>query len=173
MLKFRMLELLVLTSRVMIELGERPERYFELTTEYVKKSEELSDFFSFSLWITDLIDEFMTDMIEKRKGINKIKFEKAIEYATKNLDKNITLADVAYSIGFSESKFSHLFPKEYGISFSKYLMNLKIEEAKKLLLTTPKSITEIASSLGFYDQSHFTKIFRKFTGYTPKEYREK
>jgi AraC-like DNA-binding protein len=50
---------------------------------------------------------------------------------------------------------------------------LRMEEAKKILNTTSDSITIVASSLGFYDQSHFTRIFKQFTGFTPKEYQKK
>jgi len=173
MLKFRMLELFVLISRVMIELGDKPGRFYELTVEYIKKSEEISDIYFFSLWITDLIEDFTKRMLENRKKIDYLKLENAIEYAIRNIDKNITVAEVASSIGFSESKFSHLFTEKYCVSFSKYLMKLRIDEAKKLLRTTSNSITEIAINLGFYDQSHFSKIFKKFTGYTPNEFREK
>jgi transcriptional regulator GlxA family with amidase domain len=53
-----------------------------------------------------------------------------------------------------------------------YVLSLRVQEAQRLLATTRMSLGGIAAATGFYDQSHFTKRFRKVTGVTPSEYRK-
>ena len=69
------------------------------------------------------------------------------------------------------SYFSTLFKQSCGSSFKEYLNSIRIEESKKLLAATDRSILDIALSIGFEDQSYFTKVFKKYTGLTPKQYR--
>jgi len=64
-----------------------------------------------------------------------------------------------------------LFKQVTGISFKEYLNKVRIEEAKSLLEHTDYSIMEIAVACGYSDQSYFTKVFKKATGITPKQYR--
>lgn len=68
---------------------------------------------------------------------------------------------------------SELFKKEVGISTSEYIQSEKIEEAKKLLAFTNYFLLNISLWLNFHDQSHFTRVFKKITGLTPKQYRDK
>nr|WP_237446585.1 helix-turn-helix transcriptional regulator [Shimazuella alba] len=64
-----------------------------------------------------------------------------------------------------------LFKNEVGISLREYIQQQKIEEAKRLLISTSYSLTDICTYLHFTDQSYFTKVFKKFVGITPKQYR--
>jgi AraC-like DNA-binding protein len=54
-----------------------------------------------------------------------------------------------------------------------YVLSLRIQEAQRLLATTGETLSGIAAQVGFYDQSHFTKRFRKVTGLTPAQYRQR
>ena len=64
-----------------------------------------------------------------------------------------------------------LFKKSTGSSFKEYLNMVRIEESKRLLSNTDFSIIDIAIAVGFEDQSYFSKVFKKFTGLTPKQFR--
>jgi len=66
---------------------------------------------------------------------------------------------------------SSLFKKETGENLREYLLRNRIEVAKSLLSRTEYSYVQISNSLAFYSQSHFTKVFKENTGYTPKQYR--
>lgn len=66
---------------------------------------------------------------------------------------------------------SQLFKKEVGIPISDYIQQERIEEAKKLIALSDTPLSDVCSSLTFNDQSYFTKVFKKFTGVTPKQYR--
>ena len=69
------------------------------------------------------------------------------------------------------SYFSTIFKQSCGSSFKEYLNYIRIEESKHLLTETNYSIIDIAVAVGFEDQSYFTKVFKKFTGLTPKRFR--
>jgi len=66
-----------------------------------------------------------------------------------------------------------LFKKEVGMSITEYILNQKVEEAKRLLTQTDYQISDIYTWLNFHDQSHFTKVFKKYTGTTPKKFKSK
>ena len=83
----------------------------------------------------------------------------------------ITATDVARRINISYSHMATILSRELNTSFSELLLNERINAAKRLLLTTDMSITEIALDAGFTDSSYFIKKFHKFTGTTPHKYR--
>ena len=69
------------------------------------------------------------------------------------------------------SYFSTVFKNAAGLSFKEYLNKVRIEESKILLQNTDFSIIDIAVAVGFEDQSYFSKVFKKYTGTTPKQFR--
>ena len=88
-----------------------------------------------------------------------------------SIENHIHAKDIAKAVNISEGYAFNLFKKYMGISLMEYVRKLKIERGKVLLLRTTKSILDISIILGFYDQSHFTKVFKKIVGITPTEYR--
>ncbi len=97
---------------------------------------------------------------------------RAVNYINENYKKAITLESIANYVHLNSSYFSTLFKKETGMKFSDYLNKVRIEESKKLLKDIGISILEVSLEVGFEDQSYYSKVFRKVTGMTPKEYRE-
>lgn len=86
---------------------------------------------------------------------------------------NITLSDLTEHFNRSNSHISHLFKKENGMTIRAYCNNLKLEDAKKLLLNSDITITEIAFDVGFNDTSYFIYLFKKKFGISPLQYRRK
>ena len=68
--------------------------------------------------------------------------------------------------------FSDLFLRETGCSFSDYLINLRLDAAKRLLVDTNLNISEVAANVGYADSRYFSKLFAKKVGILPKEYRK-
>lgn len=168
LLKFRMLELFVLISRTMLEVGGNIDEFYHLTSQYTKNTEDLDDIYSFSLWLTDVLNDFISTVIKTRKKLGHI--NRAIEYIKTHLDKKLTLAEVSSIVNMSESRFSMAFKQETGMVFSEYINLMKVEKAKELLTRKDLTFVEIALKLGFFDQSYFTKIFKKYTGTTPSKF---
>jgi AraC-like DNA-binding protein len=96
----------------------------------------------------------------------------AIREIDANFTDELSMARLAEKCGLSSTHFNRLFQHLLRISPTEYVLALRIQKSRKLLTTTSKSVAEVASATGFYDQSHFTKRFRQATGMTPLRYRQ-
>lgn len=92
-------------------------------------------------------------------------------YCVKNISKNITVDDMANFAGFSRWHFSRIFQKLEGMPPHKFMLDLKMRLAVRLLQTTDKSIKEIANNCGFEDISYFCKVFRNHHHISPGNFR--
>lgn len=92
-------------------------------------------------------------------------------YLQEHLSEDISLRILAEEFHLSAQYISQLFKSEIGVNFLAYLTNIRMERAKKLLLSTALSIGEISEQLGFGDYRVFTKVFKKSEGVTPSQYR--
>lgn len=95
-----------------------------------------------------------------------------LEYIHMNYSNNISLDDIACSVHISKSECCRFFKKHLKTSPFLYLIQYRIIEASRLLQNTTKLITEIMDLVGFNDPSYFTRTFKRFTGYTPSQYRK-
>ena len=95
----------------------------------------------------------------------------AIAYISEHYDQPLTLKETADYVKLNPSYFSALFKQCSGSTFKEFLNYTRIEESKKYLINTNYSIIDIAIATGFEDQSYFTKVFKKYTGMTPRQYR--
>lgn len=100
------------------------------------------------------------------------KIERVKRYAQKNYHKKVSLKDVATAVCLSPKYLSRLFNEATGESFTEYRLNQKSEKAKELLAQTGHNIDQIAYDLGYENTESFVRLFKKFTGYTPTEYRK-
>lgn len=108
----------------------------------------------------------------KRSENNILQIRKAKKYIEENYMKNIKLEDIGEYIGFNPSYFSSRFKKETGNSFIEYLSMVRIDKAKELLKESDLKIQDISYMIGYNDPKYFTKIFVKYSGLKPKEYRK-
>ncbi len=106
----------------------------------------------------------------QRKNLSREVF-KAQEYIFNHLNKQIVVTDVAKYVGISKVYLSQLFKTQTGITIINFTNNLRIEEAKSQLIYSRKNILNIALSLGFNDQSYFTRIFKSRVGITPEQFK--
>jgi len=95
----------------------------------------------------------------------------ARSYMEDNLGNNFTLDELARAVGISRFHFSRLFRESTGDSPMRYSRRLRIDRAKEMLLQSDRRTSEIAVTLGFFDQSHFSRTFRLMTGISPKQVR--
>jgi len=106
---------------------------------------------------------------EIRKNNNQI-IEQAISYIQENYNKKeITLQEISRKIHVSPNYLSFLFKKWTGINLWDYIVKLRMEEAKRLLLTTDLRRYEIAERVGYESPEHFSKIFKKYFGVSPSQ----
>ena len=93
------------------------------------------------------------------------------EYIDKNYGEHITLESLAELVDLNPIYFSTVFKKETGMNISTYIQIIRIEEAKKLLLHTSKTVSEISNLVGYTDPKYFSKVFQKASGMKPITYR--
>ncbi|HEX4585073.1 MAG TPA: AraC family transcriptional regulator [Burkholderiaceae bacterium] len=103
-------------------------------------------------------------------GLSPMQMQRVREYIRANLARDLDLAELARQARLSPHYFSMRFKHSLGVSPHRYVLGERICEAKQRLATRRMSISEVALSLGFSDQSHFSQTFRKFTGTTPKRF---
>mgnify|MGYP000871432300 FL=1 len=95
------------------------------------------------------------------------------EYLETHYMDEISLESVAALFHFNPSYFSTLFKNLFGISFSAFLCNIRIDKAEELLINTDKKIKEVAASTGYRDPNYFIRSFKKKHGLTPDEFRKR
>lgn len=95
----------------------------------------------------------------------------AIEYIKQHFDEDLNLDDIASGVHLSSIYFHNMFKAAVGITPHKYLLNVRLSNAKKLLSITDMPFSEIASRCGFPSQSYFNYVFKREFGITPKKYR--
>ncbi len=124
--------------------------------------------------ISQFLENILLKIIEELRQKNEnipLKLKKAREYIRAHFQKNISLKSVAEYLNVSEAYISRLFTKEMGESFINYVTHLRIEKAKELLKNSDLSINEISERIGYYNQEHFSRVFKKHEGCSPNKYR--
>ena len=96
-----------------------------------------------------------------------------IDYIERNLKRGISLEDVANHVNISTYYLSKIFKKEMGVNFITYVTDRKMDLAKEMLVNTDIPVLNIALDLAYNEANYFSKAFKKKTGLTPSEYREK
>jgi len=89
-----------------------------------------------------------------------------------NYSQNIKIIDLANRFNFSERNLKRRFSLAVGTSINKYIQEVRLDKAKKLLLATNKSVKEISLEVGYENDSFFTRLFNKSTGTTPSNWRQ-
>jgi AraC family transcriptional regulator len=114
---------------------------------------------------------FETKIHSYSGGLSPHQLRHAIKYINDNLNLDLSLTVLATMLGISLYYFERLFKQSVGFTPHQYILRCRIEKAKQLLRTTQLSILEITEQVGYKNQSHFSKLFRKLTGVSPRAYR--
>lgn len=125
--------------------------------------------------INGLVDEMKHPslLVSTDRGQGGQLINNAIDYIKTRFTEELTLQEVADYIHVSKSYFSNLFKKHTGHNFIDYVIDLRLHEAKRLLLMKEYKIYEVAEKSGFNDVKYFSRLFKKMTQMTPVEYRDK
>lgn len=130
--------------------------------------------------VAELIEEILVHLVNKygkpettifnSEDINSDALETVIEYVGENLSSKVSLDEMARIVGLSKYHFARTFHSTTGLSPHQYILRYRIERAKYLLSRDDDSLSSIAYSCGFSDQSHFTRTFRQIIGSTPNQF---
>jgi AraC family transcriptional regulator len=105
-------------------------------------------------------------------GLSKWRLKRVANYVAEHIGDKVTLADMAAAARLSRMHFAALFLRSTGLRPHEYLLRERIAAARELLLSSDRTIVEVALSVGFQTQAHFTTVFKRVTGSTPARWRE-
>ncbi|SDD71094.1 two-component system, response regulator YesN [Paenibacillus sp. UNCCL117] len=118
-----------------------------------------------------LVQECLQTSAGRRKT-PELLMASARDYIHKHLSQDLGLDELAQHLGISCSYFSLLFKQQHQETFLEYLTRERMELAKQMLLSSDKSVTQIGKLVGYAERRYFTKVFHKYEGMTPSEFRE-
>ncbi len=101
-----------------------------------------------------------------------IRMEGVRKYIEENFSQALRLEETARENGFSVPVFGRVFKKNFAMSFSAYLRKVRLEQAKKLLVSTRLPISQVIQECGFSNQQYFFDLFKRSVGYTPQKFRD-
>jgi len=111
------------------------------------------------------------DQENKKQGVQPRWLNHVVEFIHENYAQTTGLSELAELVGINPAHLAEVFRKHTGCSVGEYIRRLRTNSAVREVLLTEKSLADISLRAGFYDQSHFTKFFKRYTGLTPAEMR--
>lgn len=128
--------------------------------------------FEISTWVISFFEELMTWIANIQKNINRKSVVKVREYLDENYHKDITLDEMAEMVKINPTYLSMLFKEQVGTTYIKYLTNVRLEKAKKLLNEGYK-VKDVSEMVGYHNSRHFSELFKKTVGLTPDQFKGK
>ncbi len=171
LLKARMVELLSVLSRAAAQGGVDINILLNKNLDYINNALNINTQEDLCAWISRALDDFIESVYSCQDARKMSQLRPAIEYMDCNFDRPITLADIARAAHLSISRLAHLFREQMGITLIDYLTNVRINHAKRMLLTTDMNCTRICFEVGYNNQSYFTRTFKQVAGITPRQFR--
>lgn len=173
--------LVTLASRAAMEGGVMAEIAYSLSDSYINKIEEARDPDG-ALQLGRQAEYQYASLVKEVKEARAATEKKAVpdsrisqckDYIFSHLHEKISTADIAGALYMNENYLSSLFRQSEGITISEYILQEKIKLVKNMLVYSRYSYSQIAAYLGFCSQSHLGAKFKKVTGTTMSQYREK
>ncbi|NJO53116.1 MAG: helix-turn-helix transcriptional regulator [Leptolyngbyaceae cyanobacterium RM2_2_4] len=114
---------------------------------------------------------FTQPITSENRSLTHTRLHQAIDYIHTHLDRDLSLAEIAGAINITPTYFATLFKRATGLSPHQYVIQQRVERAKSLLSKTDLAIADIALQVGFSNQSHLTRHFKRLIGVTPGQVR--
>ncbi|MCI9305816.1 MAG: response regulator [Lachnospiraceae bacterium] len=123
-------------------------------------------------WFLKKAEEAAANVSDKKKEYSHEVIEKARVYISRNYKKDLSLESMSREMDMSPYYFSKLFKEVTGTNFVEYVTSIRIRRAKELLREGKSSVKQICQEIGYGDPNYFSRIFKKWTGQTPTEFKE-
>ncbi len=149
-----------LFGKMHLEFINRENGYIDILRAYVVEL------------IIKIFRKMDTDVLSEQASRQSQIVDQALTYLKQNYQKHLSLDDFAAQVFLSKDYFSRLFRETTGVPINTYLKKVRIEEACKLLVNTDYTVDHVAELCGFSDTKNFYLNFKKYTGLTPKQYKQ-
>ena len=161
-----------LAARSAIQGGMDVEEALSTSDLLIRNCEALQDVQSILQLQMNMLLTYAEQVERLRKGISPTPLAvAAAAWARRHLSEPIDTEKLARELHYSRPHLSRKFKEETGVTLTDFFLTKKSEEAARLLAYTDKSLIAISDYLGFSSQSHFSRVFKKYAGMTPTEYR--
>lgn len=170
--KYIHIAIATLSTRLALENGVPPARAYETSDKMINRMDRCRN--EKEVWeavfkTIDVFAEMISEAGSRKKYSGYV--EQCKYYIDQNYRKNLSLNDLSEYTGMNGAYLSHLFSQIEGMTIKDYLNKVRIERAQNLLKYSDRSIIEISDYIGFQSQSYFGRIFKKYTGKTPAQFR--
>ncbi len=161
-----------LSSRAAIRGGMDPEAAFGLSDLYIQKAELMNSYEGLTKLYAQITLDYAKKVADLQCGEHRrTLIRSARQYILEHINTRITTGELAQALGRNRSYLCTYFREETGMTVNDYITGIKMDEAKRLLRYSKKSLRGIAEQLGYSTQSYFQNVFKKAEGVTPLAYR--
>ncbi|MFS0725125.1 response regulator transcription factor [Paenibacillus sp. 1P07SE] len=121
--------------------------------------------------IVRIVTRICDFVAERKKSSTQMIIQHALDYMHAHYEESLSLRNVAEHVFLSPNYVGELFRTELGVSFTDQLIQIRVNKAKELLQLPQLKLYEVAQRVGYHNVGYFTNLFKRITGYTPKQYR--
>lgn len=164
--------LLVMMTREAAWRGGGAAALNQLTVEGFVRLQEMKDMPSLCRWLTVTMNELMASAFEYRDARHADAIHRCMQYVRTHLSQKLEAEELARTACLSQAYFSRVFKEETGRTVGQFVMEARLQRAAELMRYDTLKLAEIAASVGFQDQSYFSRAFQRAYGVSPKEYRK-
>lgn len=152
---------------------DHPRRLFRRALNQLKGEVGVAAALESKVILLRLLEPFLAAFGGDREPRETGTFSRVLDYIDLKLENDLSVSELAALTGLERAEFSAEFRRRFGIPPKQYISTRRLSRAKMLLLRTSEPVKEIAAEAGYPNELFFYRIFRKYTGMTPGEYRRR
>lgn len=164
------IQIIYIVVNYLNEKGIKIDEVFGGNINFYDKIARLETINDMNNWVSNIMF-YLFNEIAERNSSKSHKLKKAIDFIKNNYTDNINLKIVSDYVEVSDAYLSRIFTREMNESFISYVTRLRLDKAKKLMKETNLSLYEISERVGYENQEHFSRVFKKYVGVSPSRYR--
>lgn len=169
-IKTRLIDITMSLIKMAIKTGADVGRLSEIGANVIRIMAECDTVNDLSRVVEKTVESIRREVSATKKRLTVSSFESIVQHIHQNYHQPLTLEIVSNYVHLNPYYFSHGFKNYTGVNFIDYLTRIRMDEAKKLLVTNNYSIGEVAKRVGYRDPNYFTRVFRKNVGIPPGKY---
>ena len=171
-MKYANIYLLDNIIKTCLEIGYSINDIYLGNRDLYKELADLNNYSDIQVWFKGVLEKIVYYIVEKRNSVNDEIVEKVLKYVSENfMMPDICMTSICDYFHYSQSFISKIFRETKYQTIKQYITEKRLEKAKELIEKTDMQINKISQTVGYVNTQSFLKIFKKFCGETPREYR--